>query len=132
MTAASAVAMVMVMAMALALAMPARAGASAGAWAPPASPPASSALPAPAPAGFPVSSPAPSPELPAIEANDANRARLESIRGLGPGLVTALLAARAVRPFADWDDLVARVRGIGPASARRLSAAGLRVAGQAL
>ncbi|MEO6281440.1 helix-hairpin-helix domain-containing protein [Roseateles sp.] len=63
-----------------------------------------------------------------VEANTATRAQLESLPGLGPALVQRLLAAR---PFADWPDLLKRVSGIRSASARKLSAAGLRVAGQA-
>ena len=63
-----------------------------------------------------------------VEANTASRADLESLPGLGPALVQRLLAAR---PFRDWTDLMKRVPGIKAAMARRLSAAGLRVAGQA-
>lgn len=61
-----------------------------------------------------------------IEANTATRAELESLPGLGPALVQRLLAAR---PFRDWADLMQRVPGVKAAAARRLSAAGLRVAG---
>ncbi|MGM9480479.1 ComEA family DNA-binding protein [Roseateles sp. NT4] len=62
-----------------------------------------------------------------VEANTATRAELESLPGLGPALVQRLLAAR---PFKDWDDLTHRVPGVKAAMARKLSAAGLRVAGQ--
>lgn len=62
-----------------------------------------------------------------VDANTATRAQLESLPGLGPALVQRLLAAR---PFADWADLMKRVSGIRSASARKLSAAGLRVGGQ--
>lgn len=62
-----------------------------------------------------------------IEANSATRAELESLSGLGPALVQRLLAAR---PFKDWADLMQRVPGIKAATARKLSLAGLRVAGQ--
>lgn len=61
------------------------------------------------------------------DANTATRAELESLPGLGPALVQRLLAAR---PFKDWDDLMHRVPGVKAATARKLSAAGLRVAGQ--
>lgn len=64
-----------------------------------------------------------------VEANTATRAELESLPGLGPALVQRLLAAR---PFEGWRDLMHRVPGIKAAMARKLSAAGLRVAGQAL
>lgn len=62
-----------------------------------------------------------------VEANTATRAELESLPGLGPALVQRLLAAR---PFQDWADLMKRVPGVKAAAARKLSGAGLRVAGQ--
>jgi competence protein ComEA len=62
-----------------------------------------------------------------VDANTASRAQLESLPGLGPALVQRLLAAR---PFADWADLMKRVPGIRAATARKLSAAGLRVGTQ--
>lgn len=61
-----------------------------------------------------------------VEVNTASRAQLESLPGLGPALVQRLLAAR---PFAGWTDLMQRVPGVKAATARKLSAAGLRVAG---
>jgi competence protein ComEA len=67
-----------------------------------------------------------------LELNTASRAELESLPGIGPELASRLLAARAQAPFADWAELRRRVHGIGEASARRLSAHGLRVQGQAL
>ena len=62
-----------------------------------------------------------------VDANTATRAQLESLPGLGPALVQRLLAER---PFADWADLMKRVPGIRAATARKLSAAGLRVGTQ--
>jgi competence protein ComEA len=64
-----------------------------------------------------------------VELNTATRAQLESVPGIGPQLAERLLAAR---PFADWPDLLRRVKGLGRASALRLSAQGLRVNGEAL
>lgn len=66
-----------------------------------------------------------------LEINSANLAQLESLPGIGPALAERMLTARASAPFKDWTDLRQRVRGLGPASLRRLSAQGLRVAGQA-
>lgn len=63
---------------------------------------------------------------PTVEANTASRAELESLPGLGPALVQRLLDGR---PFKDWADLLQRVPGVRTATARKLSAAGLRVAG---
>jgi len=64
-----------------------------------------------------------------VEANTATRADLESLPGIGPMLAQRLLDAR---PFADWADLMRRVPGVKVAMARKLSAAGLRVAGRPL
>ena len=60
----------------------------------------------------------------------ASRAQLEQLSGIGPPLAEAILAERARRPFADWPDLIARVKGIRESKARQLSAQGLRIAGK--
>lgn len=65
-----------------------------------------------------------------IEINQAQEADLDGIRGIGPGTSARILQARREAPFADWPDLIRRVRGIGPASASRLSAEGVTVGGQ--
>ncbi len=64
------------------------------------------------------------------EVNQANQAELEMVPGIGPQLSEQILALRASRLFADWPDLIARLKGVGPARAAKLSAAGLRVGGQ--
>ncbi|MDN3920187.1 ComEA family DNA-binding protein [Roseateles violae] len=66
-----------------------------------------------------------------LELNTASLAQLESLPGIGPALAERLLAARVQRTFEDWNDLHRRVRGIGPATAAKLSAQGLRVNGRA-
>ena len=66
----------------------------------------------------------------ALEANDANVADLDSLRGVGPALSARILAARAEQRFDGWSDLLARVPGLGPQAAARLSAQGLTVNGQ--
>lgn len=63
----------------------------------------------------------------AQDVNTASQAELERVRGIGVALSERLLEERAQRPFRDWADLMARVPGIKPARAARLSAAGLRV-----
>jgi len=67
---------------------------------------------------------------PPLELNQASRAELESLPGLGIALTTRLLDARERRPFCDWQDLLRRHLGIGQALARKLSAHGLRIQGQ--
>ncbi len=69
--------------------------------------------------------------LAAVEANQASRAELETVKGIGPGLSGKILEARKVGSFKDWSDLVGRVGGIGAGNAARLSQAGLTVGGAA-
>lgn len=66
----------------------------------------------------------------ATEVNQANQAELEMIKGIGPQLSEQILSERGRAPFRDWADFIARLVGVGPGKARRLSAAGLRVDGQ--
>ncbi len=66
----------------------------------------------------------------AADANTATEAELDGVRGLGPATTRAILAGRGQRPYADWADLRARVRGLGPRRAQALSVAGLTVDGQ--
>ena len=68
----------------------------------------------------------------ALDINHANEAELDSVRGLGPTISRAILAERQIKPFANWADLMRRVKGIGPASAERFAAQGLTVNGQGL
>ena len=66
----------------------------------------------------------------AVDVNLANEAELDSVRGLGPDSTARILKAREAKPFANWADLMARVKGIKAATAARLSQAGLTVNGQ--
>lgn len=63
------------------------------------------------------------------ELNQANQAELEMVKGVGPGLSTLVLQQRSKSLFRDWDDTIGRLPGIGPARAKKLSDAGLRVNG---
>jgi len=65
--------------------------------------------------------------LAAVEANKADQATLETVKGIGPGLSTRLLDERKKGAFKDWADLIERVHGIGPGNAARFSTAGLVV-----
>lgn len=67
----------------------------------------------------------------AADANKAQPADLDGINGIGPDTSRRILAERQKAPFKDWNDFMARVKGIGPAKAARLSTAGLTVNGQA-
>lgn len=65
----------------------------------------------------------------AVDANQATRADLETVKGIGPGLSGKILDARKTGSFKDWADLVERVGGIGAGNAAKLSQAGLTVGG---
>lgn len=67
----------------------------------------------------------------ALEVNQASQAELESVTGIGVDLATRIVAVRQERPFDDWTDLMARVRGVGASRAARLSGQGLTVRGMA-
>lgn len=63
----------------------------------------------------------------AVDANKANQAELETVKGIGPGLSGKILEARKAGAFKDWNDLVERVGGVGPGNAARFSQNGLTV-----
>ena len=65
----------------------------------------------------------------ALEANQATQAELESIKGIGPSLCVKILDARRNGAFKDWQDMIARVSGIGEHNAAKFSADGLTVNG---
>ncbi len=65
----------------------------------------------------------------AVDVNRADLPTLEAVKGVGPALAEGILAERARAPFADWADLMRRVKGLGAANAKRLSDAGLTVDG---
>ena len=67
----------------------------------------------------------------AADANQASRAELETVKGIGPGMSGKIVKARETGPFKSWGDLVDRVGGIGTSNAPKLSQAGLTVAGAA-
>lgn len=64
-----------------------------------------------------------------VDLNKASQAELEAVKGIGTALSTRLLDERKKAAFKDWDDVIARVKGVGPANAAKFSAAGLRVNG---
>jgi competence protein ComEA len=66
-----------------------------------------------------------------IDLNKAGQAELEMVKGIGPQLSDRILAERAREHFESWDDFIARMKGLGPTHAARLSAAGLRIGGEA-
>ena len=65
----------------------------------------------------------------AVEVNQATEAELDSIKGLGPSSTARILKAREQGAFTNWADFMARVKGIKPATAAKVSQAGLTVQG---
>jgi len=68
--------------------------------------------------------------LAAVEANEADEAELDSVKGLGPATTARILKAREQGPFKDWADFLKRVKGFKAKGAEHLSQAGLTVNGQ--
>lgn len=65
-----------------------------------------------------------------VEANNADQAALQSLKGLGPVKSQAIIDERTKNgPFKNADDLAARVHGLGPKSVAKLEAEGLTIGG---
>ena len=67
----------------------------------------------------------------ATDVNKATQAELEAVKGIGPSMATRILEARKAGSFNNWADLQGRVKGVGDGNARKFSADGLTVNGQA-
>jgi competence protein ComEA len=65
----------------------------------------------------------------AVDVNKANAAELDSVKGVGPAMSTRILDERKKSNFKDWPDFIARVKGVGEATAAKLSKEGLTVNG---
>jgi len=66
----------------------------------------------------------------AFEVNDASRAQLEQLDGVGVVMADKMLAERGRKPFAGWDDLRRRVSGIGAKRVQQWQAQGVTVNGE--
>jgi competence protein ComEA len=65
----------------------------------------------------------------ALELNEATRAQLEQLNGVGVAMADRILAERERAAFKDWDDLARRVKGMRGARIERLQAQGVTVNG---
>ena len=65
----------------------------------------------------------------AVDVNKANATDLDGIKGIGPVMSQRILDERKKGDFKSWDDLMARVKGIGSPTAAKYSAGGLTVSG---
>jgi competence protein ComEA len=68
--------------------------------------------------------------LAATDINKASQAQLEEVKGIGPAMSTRILDERKKSAFKNWDDVVERVKGIGPGNAAKFSSNGLTVNGE--
>ena len=66
----------------------------------------------------------------AVDVNKATAADLDGVKGIGPVMSKRILDERKKGKFKDWTDFVSRVKGLGDASATKLSAEGLTVNGE--
>ena len=67
----------------------------------------------------------------AVDVNKATAAELDGIKGIGPGISTKILDERKKGNFKDWNDFIARVKGVGEGNAAKFSEAGMTVGGAA-
>ena len=68
--------------------------------------------------------------LQALEINEASRAQIEQLDGVGVTMADRMLEERARQPFAGWDDLRRRVKGLGPSRIEQWQAQGVTVNGE--
>lgn len=67
----------------------------------------------------------------AVDVNKASAADLDGIKGIGPAISGKIIEERKKGNFKDWNDFVARVKGVGEGNAAKFSAEGLTVNGAA-
>lgn len=67
----------------------------------------------------------------AVDVNKATEAELDGIKGIGPVTTKLIISERKKGEFKNWDDFIARVKGVGDKSAAKFSAEGLTVGGAA-
>ncbi len=65
----------------------------------------------------------------AVDVNTATAADLDSVKGIGPSLSSSILKERRKGPFKDWNDFIARVKGVGEKNAAEFSTGGMTVNG---
>lgn len=66
----------------------------------------------------------------ALDLNQANRAQLEQLNGIGVDMADRLLKERAKAPFQDWNDLQRRVKGLSAKRIEQLRAQGAVIQSQ--
>jgi competence protein ComEA len=67
----------------------------------------------------------------AVDVNKASAAELDGVKGIGPATSKIIVAERKKGEFKNWEDFIARVKGVGETKAATLSKEGLTVNGDA-
>jgi competence protein ComEA len=65
-----------------------------------------------------------------LDLNQATRAEIEAVRGVGVELTDRLLAARERGPFQDWGEARKRVKGLGKRALMGFAEAGFHIRNQ--
>lgn len=65
----------------------------------------------------------------AVDVNKASEAELDGIKGIGPTTTRLIIAERKKSDFKNWEDFIARVKGVGEKSAAKFSAEGMTIGG---
>lgn len=65
----------------------------------------------------------------AVDINKATEAEIDGIKGIGPATTQLIITERNKTEFKNWDDFIARVKGVGEKSALKFSAEGMTVGG---
>ena len=65
----------------------------------------------------------------AVDVNKATAAELDSVKGIGPAISGKIIDERKKGNFKDWQDFIARVKGVGEGNAAKFSTEGLTVNG---
>jgi len=67
----------------------------------------------------------------AVDANKGSASEMDAVKGIGPAMSERIIEARKQGEFKNWDDFMARVKGVKEGRAAKLSAEGLTINGQA-
>lgn len=65
-----------------------------------------------------------------VDLNQATRAEIEAVRGVGVELAERVLSARAHGPFRNWGDARRRVKGLGKRAMAGFAEANFHIAGE--
>ena len=65
----------------------------------------------------------------AVDVNTGTATDLDSVKGIGPAMSARIVDERKKGKFKDWNDFIARVKGVGEKSAGHFSNNGLTVNG---